>query len=192
MIWPRNDTGLETQNGFPNRDTRGGSSRERSTESEGGGPGFDAGARDDRVRNDDRQERLRPGVMASAAVARKCFYGLQGVMTRQYGANEISTPFTCKRRRSSEECIQCAGCSRHFHHACNAELRQMFAHNPESETDVPVIEEGSVPIQAHVGASSASTQNESDRPVLCVICEASDLLQYASCLFSIRLRSDEV
>eukprot|EP00963_Diacronema_lutheri_P004507 scaffold341_cov368-Pavlova_lutheri.AAC.14 len=115
--------------------------------------------------------------MASAAIAPKCFYRLQGVMKRKYGVSEVSSPFDCKRRRSRDECVQCVACRRYFHRACNAELRQMFAHGQESETDSPVVEEDSSPIPPLAEAGDASMQDDVDRSALCWICEAGDQLE---------------
>ena len=102
------------------------------------------------------------------------------MMKRNYGANEISSSFDCKRRRSSDECVQCASCSRYFHHACNAELRDKFAHGPESEIDTPIAEGYSSPTPPLAEACDASVRKEIDRPAVCLICEAGDLLEYVS------------
>eukprot|EP00963_Diacronema_lutheri_P009051 scaffold801_cov381-Pavlova_lutheri.AAC.3 len=99
-IRSRSEAGYHRHEGFPNHNTRGGSSRKSSTDWKRGRPCCDEGTRDDRVRIDDQQKRLQPNVMASAAIAPKCFYRLQGMMKRKYGASEVSSPFDCKRRRS--------------------------------------------------------------------------------------------
>ena len=114
------------------------------------------------------------------------------MMKWNYGANEISSSFDCKRRRSSDECVQCASRSRYFHHACNAELRDMFAHNPESESDAPIAEGYSSPTPPLAEACDASMRKEIDRPAMCLLCEAGDLVEYVSHRVSLRNRPSNV